>query len=258
MRACAQPLARGARAQARHAPHTALPPCRNRRRRPGAVGAPAAAPAAARPPRVSWRRPRRPGAAAAAPAAAPEQHQPQQQQPDQQQCQQPQQAPEQQDLARIAALVAAAGLDVDAALIAAEAAAAHAQLSRAGALPPGLGADGLAARALALTRLLATGSTFRTLEMVRRAPALLSLPPGAVAARVLGLKLALPASNLGELLFQRPSLLLLDDAPAAVSAALARLTPLMPGIPVAAKLHEGGTVFWSFVSVLSERGAAGA
>jgi hypothetical protein len=47
-------------------------------------------------------------------------------------------------------------------------------------------------------------------------------------------------------------LLLIRDLPAVVGTALAKLHALMPGIPVEGKLHEGGTVFWSFASLLPQ------
>lgn len=80
-----------------------------------------------------------------------------------------------------------------------------------------------------------------------------------VALKVLQLKLLMPAANIAELLYQKPTLLLLPDIPAVLTPALNKLHALMPGIPVEKKLHEGGTVFWSFVSLLeasSSRAAA--
>ena len=51
---------------------------------------------------------------------------------------------------------------------------------------------------------------------------------------------------------QKPTLLLIDDLPGVVGVALNKLHMLMPGIPVEAKLHEGGTVFWSFASLIQD------
>jgi hypothetical protein len=51
---------------------------------------------------------------------------------------------------------------------------------------------------------------------------------------------------------QKPTLLLIDDLPGVVGLALNKLHMLMPGIPVEAKLHEGGTVFWSFASLIQD------
>jgi hypothetical protein len=51
---------------------------------------------------------------------------------------------------------------------------------------------------------------------------------------------------------QKPTLLLIDDLPDVVGAALNKLHALMPGIPVESKLHEGGTVFWSFSSLIQD------
>lgn len=47
-------------------------------------------------------------------------------------------------------------------------------------------------------------------------------------------------------------MLLIDDLPGVVGAALNKLHALMPGIPVESKLHEGGTVFWSFSSLIQD------
>lgn len=55
---------------------------------------------------------------------------------------------------------------------------------------------------------------------------------------------------------QKPTLLLIDDLPGVVGAALNKLHALMPGIPVEAKLHEGGTVFWSFSSLLQDNSSS--
>ncbi len=43
---------------------------------------------------------------------------------------------------------------------------------------------------------------------------------------------------------------LLQDLEGRIRGALRKLHALMPGIPVEARLHEGGTVWWSFVSLL--------
>jgi hypothetical protein len=51
---------------------------------------------------------------------------------------------------------------------------------------------------------------------------------------------------------QKPTLLLIDDLPGVVGLALKKLHALMPGIPVESKLHEGGTVFWSFSSLIQD------
>jgi hypothetical protein len=67
---------------------------------------------------------------------------------------------------------------------------------------------------------------------------------------VLQLKLLMPPANVAELVYQKPTLLMLDDIPAVLGPALNKLHMLMPGIPVEKKLHEGGTVFWSFASLL--------
>lgn len=81
-----------------------------------------------------------------------------------------------------------------------------------------------------------------------------------VAGKVLQLKMLMPTANIADLLYQKPTLLLLDDIPGTLGPALNKLHALMPGIPVDKKLHEGGTVFWSFVSLLeaSSRQAASA
>jgi hypothetical protein len=80
-------------------------------------------------------------------------------------------------------LVAARGLQEDPALVTQEA---HLALSYLFSQQPGVvparlqHAPQLAAHALLLTDLMATGSTFRTLQMLKRHPALLQLPPGEV------------------------------------------------------------------------------
>eukprot|EP00879_Flechtneria_rotunda_P006411 GHRR01006736.1.p1 GENE.GHRR01006736.1~~GHRR01006736.1.p1 ORF type:complete len:221 (+),score=62.08 GHRR01006736.1:151-813(+) len=111
--------------------------------------------------------------------------------------------------------------------------------------------DDLTSRALQMTDLLATGSTFRTLHILKRHPGLLKLQPQLVAERVLQLKLTMPAANVAELLYQKPALLLIDDIPGALTPVLNKLHALMPGIPIEKKLHEGGTVFWSFSDLLN-------
>lgn len=84
------------------------------------------------------------------------------------------------------------------------------------------------------------------------------LSPLQVAVKVLQLKMLMPTANIAELLYQKPTLLLLPDISVVLVPALNKLHALMPGIPVEKKLHEGGTVFWSFVSLLdgSSRAAA--
>ena len=67
---------------------------------------------------------------------------------------------------------------------------------------------------------------------------------------MLQLKMLLPESNIGELLYQKPNLLLMRDLRGSLEPALKKLRALMPGIPVERKLHEGGTVWWSFASLL--------
>eukprot|EP00775_Hariotina_reticulata_P014591 gene14591-14722_t len=108
----------------------------------------------------------------------------------------------------------------DAGLIAQEASLAFHYLSQANSLPTAWQPVDLVNRAFELTDLLATGSTFRTLQMLKRHPNLLLLSP-----------------------CQKPTLLMLDDIPAVLGPALNKLHMLMPGIPVEKKLHEGGTVF---------------
>lgn len=61
-----------------------------------------------------------------------------------------------------------------------------------------------------------------------------------------------PVSLCGCPFLQKPTLLLVDDLPGVVGAALNKLHALMPGIPVQSKLHEGGTVFWSFSSLIQD------
>jgi hypothetical protein len=83
-----------------------------------------------------------------------------------------------QSQAAVQQLVAARGLDLDPALVAQEAHLAFDYLStQQGALPEQIqDAVQLADHALHLTDLMATGSTFMTLQMLKRHPALLQLP----------------------------------------------------------------------------------
>lgn len=76
-------------------------------------------------------------------------------------------------------LVAARGLDLDPQLVAEEALLTFTLLSsQRGALPPHMSDAGqLVAHALRLTDLMATGSTFMTLQMLKRHPGLLGLTP---------------------------------------------------------------------------------
>jgi hypothetical protein len=142
-------------------------------------------------------------------------------------------------------------LDSDAGLVAQEAVTAFSYLQQNASLPEHVwDPSGLTVRALELSDLLATRSTFRTLQMLKRHPALLQLDSDEVALKVLQLKMLMPTANIGELLYQKLTLLLLPDIAAVVTPALNKLHALMPGIPVEKKLHEGGTVFWSFVSLL--------
>lgn len=127
----------------------------------------------------------------------------------------------------------------------------HMRLGQCGQLPYNSSThEDLASHALLLTDLMATGSVFRTLQILKRCPDLLLLEPYQVASKVLQLKLLLPESNIGELLYQKPNLLLMRDLRGSLEPALKKLRALMPGIPVERKLHEGGTVWWSFASLL--------
>jgi hypothetical protein len=76
-----------------------------------------------------------------------------------------------------------------------------------------------------------------------------------VARRVLQLKLLMPEANIPELLYQKPSLLLLQDIPGTITPALAKLAAIMPGIPVVKKLHEGTNAFCNFCSLLETSGS---
>lgn len=69
----------------------------------------------------------------------------------------------------------------------------------------------LADHVLLLTNVVAAGSPFRTLQMVKRHPGLLVVAPQELGARVLLLKLLLPACNVSDLIYQKPTLLLMDD-----------------------------------------------
>jgi hypothetical protein len=87
------------------------------------------------------------------------------------------------------------------------------------------------------------------------AAAVVSSPFLQVACRVLQLKLLMPAANIPELLYQKPSLLLLQDIPGTITPALAKLAAIMPGIPVVRKLHEGTNAFCNFCSLLEASGS---
>lgn len=81
----------------------------------------------------------------------------------------------------VTSIVQQHGLDKDASLVAQEAGLAFNYLQAAGCLPSSLQeATQLVQHALELSDLLATGSTFRTLQMVKRHPDLLSIPPDEV------------------------------------------------------------------------------
>jgi hypothetical protein len=80
--------------------------------------------------------------------------------------------------AAISLLVQQRGLDKDAALVAQEARLTYTYLATSGSLPGSCsGVGDLMLHALELSDLLATGSTFRTLQMLKRHPGLLSLSP---------------------------------------------------------------------------------
>jgi hypothetical protein len=103
-------------------------------------------------------------------------------------------------------LVAAKGLDVDAALVVQEALSTWQYLAspaQAGQLPGHVAdAQELLQQALLLSELLATGSTTRTLAMLKRHPALLGLAPREVASKVLALKVLLPPADIAQLIYQ--------------------------------------------------------
>eukprot|EP00882_Tetradesmus_deserticola_P005714 GHRQ01006016.1.p1 GENE.GHRQ01006016.1~~GHRQ01006016.1.p1 ORF type:complete len:242 (+),score=108.98 GHRQ01006016.1:196-921(+) len=158
--------------------------------------------------------------------------------------------------AAIVVLVQQHGLDKDAVLVAQEARLTYTFLAASGSLPSSCsGVGDLLLHALQLSGILATGSTFRTLQMLKRQPGLLRLSPAEAACRVLQLKLLMPEANVPELLYQKPSLLLLQDIPGTISPALAKLTAIMPGIPVVRKLHEGTNAFCNFCSLLETSGS---
>lgn len=92
-------------------------------------------------------------------------------------------AAQQESHAAVQQLVSARQLDPDPCLVAQEAHLALSYLaSQPDALPAQLNAVQLAGHALLLTDLMATGSTFRTLQMIKRHPALLRLPPEEVSS----------------------------------------------------------------------------
>lgn len=149
-------------------------------------------------------------------------------------------------------LVAAARIQAD--IEAREAALVHSLLATTGRLQAGArGALGVARGAAALSRAAGLRSAFRALQALKRHPELLGVPEAELARRVLALKLALPGADVGALVTARPSLLLLGPAPVVsrvAREAAAQIGALMPGIPWQGKLAEGGTVYWSFSSVL--------
>lgn len=95
--------------------------------------------------------------------------------------------------AAVQQMIAARGLDPDPDLVSQEAHLAFTYLSsqqqqqQQGILPPRVqDAAQLADHALVLTDLMATGSTFRTLQMLKRHPGLLQLQPSEVGMRLIG------------------------------------------------------------------------
>lgn len=105
-------------------------------------------------------------------------------------------------------------------------------------------------RAESLTDLLGLENEDVTMEILRRRPELLEVPTQLLVYRLLTLKGLLPGANLPEMLRLQPSLLLLEDPDVTVGRALRQLHALMPGIPVESKLHEGGSVWWSFIGLI--------
>lgn len=98
-------------------------------------------------------------------------------------------APDSQVAARdqqaVQQLVQQRGLDIDAGLVAQEAVSAFSYLEHNNMLPDYVyDPSELAGRALELSDLLATGSTFRTLQMLKRHPALLDLPSDEVSSKL--------------------------------------------------------------------------
>jgi hypothetical protein len=94
-------------------------------------------------------------------------------------------------VAAVRQMIAARGLDPDPDLVSQEAHLAFTYLSspqqQQGTLPPRVqDAAQLAGLALMLTDLMATGSTYRTLQMLKRHPGLLQLQPSEVGMRLIG------------------------------------------------------------------------
>lgn len=164
------------------------------------------------------------------------------------------------------AVDAAAAARLQAEIEAREAALVHSLLASTDRLPqairPGTTTTtvlDVARGAAALSRAAGLRSAFRALQVLKRAPGLLSLTERELARRALALKLALPSADVGALVSMRPALLLLGPAPVVqrvVGGAADQISALMPGIPWQRKLSEGGTVYWSFSSLLDGSGQA--
>jgi hypothetical protein len=99
----------------------------------------------------------------------------------------------------------------------------------------------LTERALVITNIVAAGSPFRTLQMLKRHPGLLAVPPAALAVRALQLKLLLPAADVADLIYQKPTLLLMEDLVEQVRRAV--LLGVVSGLVSGLRERFGGGAF---------------
>mmetsp|Transcript_17217 Transcript_17217/g.41085 ORF Transcript_17217/g.41085 Transcript_17217/m.41085 type:complete len:199 (-) Transcript_17217:2281-2877(-) len=91
------------------------------------------------------------------------------------------------------------------------------------------------------------------LEMARRCPQITSMSRRELVDKIILLKGVLPSANIPELLYLRPSLLFSKEED--LAHAIRKMQALMPGTSPEAKLHQGGTAFWTFVELLGTSSA---
>mmetsp|Transcript_17216 Transcript_17216/g.41079 ORF Transcript_17216/g.41079 Transcript_17216/m.41079 type:complete len:121 (-) Transcript_17216:2281-2643(-) len=87
----------------------------------------------------------------------------------------------------------------------------------------------------------------------RRCPQITSLSRRELVDKIILLKGVLPSANIPELLYLRPSLLFSKEED--LAHAIRKMQALMPGTSPEAKLHQGGTAFWTFVELLGTSSA---
>jgi hypothetical protein len=156
-------------------------------------------------------------------------------------------APDRAQEAAIQQLVSARGLDLDPQLVAQEALLTFSFLSsQPGALPHHMrDARQLAAHALRLTDLMATGSTFMTLQMLKRHPGLLSLTPHQVLGCVGGRHPACGSSTTSNSSSSKmgsytSAVVCCVCCPAQVGERVLQLKLLMPAADVSRLLYQVG------------------